>query len=423
MSTKRRSVLWSILFVLLYTGPPKFRIRDFDASLLGQFDLPVLIQIGVYLFAGVFVARKINEKWHEIHLGFTQKVTIALLVTLAFSGSISVDPELTFFKTYQFAMLFLFAGLFLNEFGVSRTLQHLIVGNAILCALVVAAIPFIPTGILEFSETDFPRLRGSAIAETGVVGLFLCVLLLTEKERRSWLLLAFAAIVTFFSLSRTSWGCAVAILALIVLCRPRVWSLSLARIACSAVMLTIILVGTARLTGSFRDAPTEDLSGRTEIWAYTTAVVLSESPWRGLGYGVASRTLVADLDPTLGSAHSAFVDVFLAGGFIALSVFLLLYLALTIDSVRIVLRRRDASAFATAALFLTVLVLSVVGGEVDAGPFLCTFCCLIWMISRVRQESSVGVSASGVALPLPSERAEARFRTPALPPPPPADAG
>jgi hypothetical protein len=380
MTTNRSRTLWGIFFLLLYTGPPKFRIRDFDASLLGQYDLPVLIQIVVYLLAGFFVAREIVHARHSLPLHFTQKLAMVFLGTLGLSTLVSNSPALTLFKVYQLTVLFLFSGLFFHKFGVSHTLRNLVIGNAILCTLVVGAIPFIQEGIVELSETGFPRLRGSAIAETAIVGTFLCILLLTQQVRRNLFLLVFGSLVTFFSLARSSWGSVAIVMLLIALFKPRVWSVSFSRMAFCALALAVLVGGTVAITGRFRDPTVEDLSGRTEIWSYTTGVVLNESPWRGLGYGVASRTLVADIDPMLGSAHSVFVDVFLGGGFIALTALLLLNLVVGIDVLRILRPRQDAYAFCIAALFIVVMMLSTVGAELDSGPFGFTFFSLIWMV-------------------------------------------
>lgn len=407
--------------MLLYTGPPKFRLRDIDATIRGQLDFPLLVQLGVYVVAGVLVGRALIGDYRRIPIWRTQKAAIVFLITLAFSTLVSSDRELTLFKAYQFTIVFLFAGLFLHNFGVSRTLQLLVVSNAVLCGLVVAAIPFLQTGILEVSETGFPRLRGSAIAETALVGPLLFVLLFLEQKRGNWLVIALASLVTFFSLSRTSWGCVVAVLILIVLCRPQVWSLRLSRALCIALVCATLMMGAAGLTSSFRDAPTSDLTGRTEIWTYTTAVVLDQSPWRGLGYAVASRTLVADIDPNLGGAHSIFVDVFLGGGFISLAVLVLLYILMGIDSVQILLSRRDACAFSIAALFVVVLIMSMVGGQLDLAPFGFTFFCLVWMLDYVRRTEVL--PASSISSARENRRPNAQVPASSLPPASSADAG
>lgn len=380
MTSTRRAAIWKILFLLLYTGPPKFRIRDFDASLLGQYDLPVLIQIGVYMLAGLFVAREIVGGRFTLPIHSTQKLAMVFLAGLGLSTLVSNSPALTFFKVYELTVLFLFSGLFLHKFGTSCTLRNLVYANAILCALVVGAIPFIQTGIVELSETGFPRLRGTAIAETAMVGTYLCILLVARQQRSNPFLLAFGFLVTFFSLSRLSWGVVAGVLLLIALLKPRVWSVSFSRVACCALVLIVLIGGTVALTGRFRDPTIEDLSGRTEIWTYTTAVVLSESPWRGLGYGVASRTLVADINPQLGTAHSEFVDVFLGGGLIALSAFVLLYLFMGFDVLRTLHPRLDADSFCVAALGLVILLQCTVGGDLDSAPFGFTFFSLIWMV-------------------------------------------
>jgi hypothetical protein len=210
---------------------------------------------------------------------------------------------------------------------------------------------------------------------------------------------------------------------LIVIFKPKVWSVWLSRIVCVVAIVALLAVGAQRLTGTFRDPTIEDYSGRAEIWTYTTGIVLTESPWLGLGYGVASRTLVADINPTLGSAHSVFVDVFAGGGFVALSIFLLLNVMMGIDAAWIFFKRKEANAFLVATLFISFFVMSTVGGELDSAPFGFTFFTLIWMLPRVRSADTSEAISDSVILPSRAPRtAQGQTATPSLPPIAPTDA-
>src|SRR5882762_1400074 len=103
------------LFLLIYSGPPRFRIRDGEASLRGDIDSVVVLHIVVWGLAGAWVLFQIgkpgNAKRLLTRLSSTQKLGMAMIFLLAVSALISKAPPLSAFKIYQMAVCFLFTHL------------------------------------------------------------------------------------------------------------------------------------------------------------------------------------------------------------------------------------------------------------------------------------------------------------------------
>jgi len=89
----------TILCLLLFTGPPKFRIRSPQASLHGRIDFALLLNILVWLLGGLWVAWRVWKAWRgrrfRIHLFLTHKMAAAVVFLLGVSIFVSLDPELT----------------------------------------------------------------------------------------------------------------------------------------------------------------------------------------------------------------------------------------------------------------------------------------------------------------------------------------
>src|SRR5207245_2630548 len=50
-------IAWTAQFLLLMSGPPKFRVRNTQELVSGSLDFALIIQIAVWLFAGLWIAR------------------------------------------------------------------------------------------------------------------------------------------------------------------------------------------------------------------------------------------------------------------------------------------------------------------------------------------------------------------------------
>lgn len=384
----RPGAIATILCLLLFSGPPKFRIRDPQASLNGQIDFALLLNMLVWLAGGLWVACRIWKAWREprsrIRLFLTHKIAIAVVLLLGVSTFVSLDPELTAFKVFQIAVALLFTSFFIESYGVDRFLHLLLTGCAALCTIIVICAAVAPDLVVFATDTGYPRLRGEAIADAGVVAALGTVLLFTSARRLSLpSFLALSALfgsVLLFSLARIAWLAVAVFFAIAVLKRPAIHRMKW-------VYVFWVLVGVALLAGAVaqmnvvRDPQTvSDLNGRLGLWAYLGTVTLSQSPWLGLGYLAASRSIGMEYDPQLGSGHSIFFDVFVGGGIVTEVVFIALVIAMIVYAIKLLRKKRDAESFGAACLLVTVVLIGAVGASIDSTPFGFLFWALVTML-------------------------------------------
>ncbi|MCB7128703.1 MAG: hypothetical protein J3T61_04120, partial [Candidatus Brocadiales bacterium] len=53
----------SVFFLLLFTGPPKFRFRDAEASLYGELDFASIMQILIWGVVGAWTGWQFVRRW------------------------------------------------------------------------------------------------------------------------------------------------------------------------------------------------------------------------------------------------------------------------------------------------------------------------------------------------------------------------
>ena len=307
---------------------------------------------------------------------------------MLFRSFVSLAPEVTAFKAYQILVAFLFTLICVEWYGVERCLNRLLLGSALLCASIAVSVFVAPDLVLFTSETGFPRLRGMGITDTGTVAAFAIILLWTTRRRVPKLLFvslaAFFGGLLFFSLARIAWLAVCAFFAVALLKRPKIRSLPWVYLFLVSAAVALA-VGFASKLGELRDPETiYTLSDRFGLWAYLTTATLTESPWLGLGYLAGARELGMQYDVPLGSGHSIFFDVFVGGGILSISVFLLLLVLLSIEATKLLRERRDAVSFAVCSLLLAFVVLGSVGQDIDSSPGGFTFWCLVTMLPFLR---------------------------------------
>ncbi len=409
----RPNIVATALCLLLFSGPPKFRIRSPQASLNGHIDFALLINMLVWLLAGLWVACRVWKAWRDrrsrIHLFLTHKMAAVVVVLLGVSIFVSLDPELTAFKVFQIAVALLFTSFFVESYGIDRFLNLLLIGCAALCALIVACVAVAPDLVVFATDTGYPRLRGEAIADAGVVAALGTILLFTSTRRRSLLsflsLSALFGSVLLFSLARIAWLAVAVFFAIAVLKRPAIRAMKW-------VYVFWIIVGVGLLAGAVgqidmvrNPQSVSDLSGRLGLWAYLGTVTLGQSPWLGLGYLAASRQIGMEYDPQLGSGHSIFIDVFVGGGLVTEIAFLVLVIAMLVYAIRLLRRKRDANSFAVACLMIAVVLIGSVGASIDSTPFGFIFWSLVSMLPMLKSlpdESDEPFAYRALAWPWPT---------------------
>jgi O-antigen ligase len=365
------------LFFLLFSGPPSFRHRDNEASLYGEVDWAILFQVAVWAVGGVwvyyrFATARSNGKLWDIFTP-THKIAILVIVLLWASTFVSVAPPLTAVKVCQVSIEMLFCWTFLRLYGIERCLNRIFWGSTVLCIAIAAVALAAPDYVVELSEMGSPRLRGGNIAGTNVVSAFAIILLLAQRRQISkvtmGLGLAFFSVLQFLSLTRTSWIALVIIFLIATVRRPRIKGMNWIYATVFLGAVALVAGGYSRIA-EYRDPDSVyELSSRVGLWTYMSDAVLKKSPWLGLGYTAATRQLGLEFDPSLGTGHSIFFDVFIGGGILSLTVFLVLFIALGHHSIKLLRRTRNGTAFAICALFLYVVFMGSMGETIDTSPF------------------------------------------------------
>jgi len=249
-----------------------------------------------------------------------------------------------------------------------------------------------PDYVIEVSEMGSPRLRGGNIAGTNVVSAFAIILLLSRQRRISHfsitLGLVFFSVLQFLSLTRTSWIALAVIFFIAILRRPQIRGIKWIYATALLGVLASFAGGYSKLS-EYRDPDSVyELSSRLGLWAYMSDAVLKDSPWLGLGYTAATRKLGLEFDPSLGSGHSIFLDVFIGGGLVTLTVFLLLLVVLGYHSIRVLRSTRNGTAFAISGLLFYVLIMGSMGETIDTSPFGLTFWILVSVLPTVASRLS-----------------------------------
>jgi hypothetical protein len=377
---RRAGILWCVFFVLLFSGPPKFRIREGGAGVTEALDLALILQVVIFIAAGLFLL----VKGRRFRLSLTQKIALLLLGTFFLSMFHSDYPAYTVFRSYQALVLFWFSAAFVQEFGVREHTKWMLWAGVLTCLCILACIPLNPEAVLEYSETGFPRLRGAGVASTGEVAPLLFALSMTYREWFRWLFVTLSGVLAFLSLSRASWLSIVLIMLLISIVRPRVWSLRLSKIAIIGTALFALFANFSGVIERFREPESVvDLTGRPIIWANVAETVWSGSRWLGYGHSAASRELTWDIDPALGSAHSIFMDALAGSGLIGLSVTTVLALVVLCGCWKASRTSKMPDTFAICALSMVVIGLGLVAGDVDTGPFAFVYWALPTLVTQI----------------------------------------
>jgi hypothetical protein len=377
-----------LLFLLLFSGPPKFRIRDPESSLYGEVDWVVILHLVVWGAAGLWLLWHI-VRWIRMKKGFaglttSAKLAILLGGCLLLSAHLSGYQSLVLFKSYQLLVCAVFAAVFTYEYGVERTVGLIFWGSFSLCVLISLAAIWAPDMVWVQSELEVGRLRGDLLAQTGVVATLalISVFLVSRNNPRwiEWTAIVFLMILLGFSLMRTSYVVLIFVSFLALLMNPRFKHRRLT-VLLGAGCLLLISAGTLlRQLAEYRTSEgLWTLSDRLGLWAYLTGVTLTQSPWFGLGYYSASRVYAPEYNEGLGTAHSMFFELFVGGGLISLLLFLVVCVLMTYQAIRLARKRPRLVDITAVSLFVACFAFGFVGSDVDSGPVGMTF----WSLSSI----------------------------------------
>jgi hypothetical protein len=389
-----RSIQWpdawaSILFVLIFSGPPTLRVRDPAASIRGDVDYVVLLHLLVWGLAGVWVCyqvvvRRLVERRTVLQLWVPQKIGLVLVICLGASALVSPGFALTLFKVYQILVMLLFSLLFVQRYGVDACLHRLLVGSALLVIAIAVSAIIAPDLLLMGGS----RLTGDLIAPAGDVSVFSLILLCTNQKRLRtiWFLILFvlSLFVLIFSRTRTAYICMGTVLCLAILLRPKLPALK--RFALGALaLLPLVFLNPSIFNWIVRDPESvSTLSDRTGLWTSLTEVTLRKSPLIGLGYYSASRIYGPQYNPGLGTAHSVIVETLVGGGILSTTVLVALWLALGVYVASLFRQRVDRTAFISFSLLLSTILLGLTGASLSEAPDGFVFWCVAAILPTLR---------------------------------------
>lgn len=395
----RVSVVAYALFLLLFSGPPRFRERDPTASLRGDIDAVALLHVLVWLIAGLWVFYQMRFYFQRNFkpLGFRlpQYLGLGLVAVLGMSAFVSVSAPLTALMVYQMFISMMFSTIFVERYGVKSLLRMVFQASSILCITVAVAFFAFPNLVIVTTETGASRLRGDYIASAEFVGLLTLMLLIAGVQRVSksvyLFLLGLSCILIVASLSRTVYVIlfVIALLALLKQGSPEHFRRFAYLFGIALVLL--VAFGLISNMNQYRDPESiATLSDRLGLWTYLFNVTVEKSPLLGLGYYAASRVYGPQFNPELGTAHSMFVEAIVGGGLFALMALLVLCIAMSGYAIR-AFRQGAQLSFELTVLFLATMMFGFVAGSLDSGPTAIIFWSLAAILPMM-QNREFGVS-------------------------------
>jgi len=313
----------------------------------------------------------------------------------------SLSPSLTAFKTIQVAIAFLFCRLFIQLFGVERFLHVIMWGCLFLCTAVVVLWFFDPDSVVLIESTGEARLRGQAIYEVAHPALFGLVLLLsgvhTLGKGLQWFAILLFGLALLLSLDRGDWLAFAVTIALAAWLKPDISGRRWARILVwlspvVALALLSFLFGRRDLDSMFAD------SDRWGLWAFLVANTLATSPWIGTGFIAGSRLTGMEYTIPLPSGHSIFIDAFSGCGLLGLAALVVLVFGLLPKTMRLVSRSKNKVSFAVGGLVFCLLLLSLIGAEIEATPFGVLFWGLVSAVAFCVDDKSPSASVNRMPL-------------------------
>ncbi len=389
----------TLLFIALLSGPPRFRNRDAMASFSGDVDWSILLNAAVWGLATLWLFLNIGGhllKGKSIpRFGPLHILAFVLVICLYISTLASPAPLLSFYRVSQILIAVLFGFFWIRRFGVDSTLRHLLAGYIVVTLAIGVSAIIAPHLVLPGGGT---RLRGDAIGPTGSVAVMGLILLLSYPmisrrtrvlARSTSYLLSVALLFTFLVMSQTRTAfIAMLLFGLLAFVRPPA-STPLRSFLYFLLMLVPVALWfgwtSTIFEGAIREEETVDtLSDRTPLWQTAISETLEEAPLLGLGF-YASRATTTAYNEGLGTSHSAYVEVFLGGGILSLSIFTILLVAEVFLVVRLfLLHGVNPKVFAVVGLFLTTLVMGITSEEtVIASPTSFTFWILLSLVPAI----------------------------------------
>jgi O-antigen ligase len=398
---KRPTLIAILLFFLLFSGPPSFRLRDPSDSVENVIDSTVILQSAVWVIAGLWTLCQLYKDFRagrHIKLYLPHKLGLVMIFFLGLSTFVSEAPMFTAFKVGQLLVTLFFSLLFVHRYGIAKCLDYVFIGSTLLCIGIAIAV-FVAPDLVLFADEGNMRLRGDPIAVMGIVGTYSTILLFIKSRQMPklifWPLLVFFCVMLAFSLTRQAWFLVLAFLLLYLARRSKG---ALTRNLIFLFLAIFPLVFVFYILPALQEYRTTDsiwsLTGRTDLWLYLVDIALTKSAWIGLGYYSASRILALDFNPGMGTAHSVFVEILLGGGLLSLLPCMALCFLLIRRALQFLSKQRTDLEFACGALFMVTMTLGLLGGDIGYGEVGITFWSLAAAIPAMHLQRSMALQSA-----------------------------
>jgi O-antigen ligase len=368
----------SIIFVAMMSGPPKFRDRDYTASLTGEIDWVVAVHIVVWGCGALWTLGHLFPYLRRGLVPALNSVQLSgalLIVGLTLSLWHSPGFMLTAFVLGQFTIMLCFAWLFVQRFGPSSFLHHLFAGVCLLTVGLIVTAILDPDLVITLSQG---RFRGERIATTGagavaLMGLVFCLSNVPRLRSASfWGFVALFGVLLATSRMRTAYVAMIAYLAFgYVFGRGLPVRRLVPLLLVVSLGLIVLDASTQTVDYMVRDTKSiETMSDRIPLWHFLTAAVMRDEPLFGFGYYAASRVIAPQYNPRLGTAHSTFFEFLVGGGIVGATLYLFLCASLVWYAARLMAKAGGQPENVTAVgLLIVALVLGLSSSEAaQAGP-------------------------------------------------------
>jgi exopolysaccharide production protein ExoQ len=343
------------VFALLVANT-KFRHRSASASLAGEVDGQIVLELALYaLFAVTLAVVARSTRLRLRRLGPVELLLLAYVALAALSSVWSAAPVMTLARSVQLAILYAAALVYvrlLKPGQVLRTLSVPLAWYVVIFASLAAVFPWAAgeretyEGIVRFSWFSVHPIHAATFACIAVVILTVRIMGMPSEQGGRWrvsMLLGLVALVGIAVATRSR-GPLVALLAAggvaVLAQRLRGGSVALLTAAIAIAVLVFeasnttiggLLGDLSKADGTiasivFRGQAADELlgfSGRGELWARAVPLFLDQ-PWLGHGYQ-GSRAYLLEAMPWAGYAHNvmlqSLLDLGLPGSILLFLVF------------------------------------------------------------------------------------------------------
>lgn len=351
-----------VLLLMMLTGPPRLVARDPMASMRGELNGAVVLNV---LGWGVAALWAFNE-FNRYALKERRLPAIGLYEALAFMLPLAVAPSLivsssrllSLYRLAQAAIGIAFGSFWVRRYGVARTLRLLQAGLWWLCVVSAVLYVLVPSWVVFGG-----RLFGGAFVSVSAVGslAFAGAIAGGRQMCGRWYVptLVLSVILIGLSQTRSAFG---AILLVLLVAGVRSADVSVPRriglLLLGGAPIAFMLGWGERVLGFVvRDANSlSTLSDRMPLWQRTVEVVWAVNPLIGLGY-FTSRLVTLSFNDRIGGAHNVVVEVFAGAGLVGVAGLVIAVGPLLWRLTRVVLTGRTAPAASVLTAWGYVLVI------------------------------------------------------------------